>query len=194
VRTTAWQYGTHNYTITIKGGSVTVATTLNGETNYKVEESCSKTHTRVAYSLVGTTPPTGPGATGDTSTGPLVATGEGSVRVGLAADGSYRIHVVPPAEKTQATSTTTTTSPCGARVPTFPANTDNFDWDPWYFDIAGKLSNPKIRTRIEGDTTIDVDSSVDPPFGLAKSADVARLDGSPIKFRIRTTWTLSRVP
>ena len=190
----AWQYGTHTYTITIKAGVVKVSTTLNGETNYKVEDQCSKSHLRVAYSLVGTSPPTGPDATGDTAAGPLVATGEGSVRVGLAPDGSYRIHVVPPAEKTQATSTTTTTSSCGARVPTTPANTDTFDWDPWVFDIAGKLSNPKIRTNLKGDSTFDAVSSDDPGFGLSFSADKAKLDGTSIKFRIKMTWDLSRVP
>jgi len=190
----SWQNGTHNYTIKVKDGVATVATTHDGEANHLSivrSDNCEGiVHVRDTYSLVSSQPPSedaGPGA------GPLVATGDGSVRVGLAADGSYRIHVVPPRETTTRTTTTSNTRTCGP-VPQMPSSTETSDWPEWVFEIVGKLADPKDRRHIKGQSVIDVDSSYDPSFGLAYHADVARLDGTPLKFRITTTWDLSRVP
>jgi hypothetical protein len=194
----AWQTGTHTYTVTIKNGEAKVAATLSGEKNHKTVtdlRNCQAiAHVRTAYSLVSTDPPGGSDDTSDSSAGPVVANGDGFVRVGLAADGSFRIHVVPPREKTQETATTTTPSTCGATMPAFPANTETSDWPSWVFEIVGKLANPKDRTHIKGQSVIDVESSHEPSFGLAYHADVARLDGTSFKFRVTTTWDLSRVP
>ena len=194
LRIFSWQYGTHSYTIKIKGGVATVSTTHTGEKNQRTvvraaDDCDAVTHLRVAYGLVSTNPPTD--QAGD---GPLVAVGDGSVRVGLAADGSYRIHVVPPRETTRMTTTYTNVNTCGAPIPAFPDDTDTFDWSEWIFEIVGKLANPRDRWHIKGQSTIDVDSSYDPSFGLAYHADVSRQDGTPLKFRITTTWDLSRVP
>jgi hypothetical protein len=191
----SWQQGRHTYTINIKDGVATVATTHDGELHHKTvtrSENCeATTHVRVAYGLVSSQPPSTYAVPG--TTGPLVATGEGSVRVGLAADGSYRIHVVPPRETTQKTTTTTTTTTCGS-IPQVPPGTDTSDWSEWVFEIVGQLADPRNRRQLKGQSVIDVDSSYDPSFGLAYHADVARLDGSPFKFRITTTWDLTRVP
>jgi hypothetical protein len=191
----SWQNGTHTYTINIKDGVARVATTHDGELNHKSvtrSGNCEAiTHVRVAYALVSSQPPTEDAVLG--AAGPLVATGEGSVRVGLAADGSYRIHIVPPRETTQKTTTTTTTTTCGS-IPQVPPGTDTSDWSEWVFEIVGNLPDPKNRRHLKGQSVIDADSSYDPSFGLAYHADVARLDGSPFKFRITTTWDLSRVP
>lgn len=197
---TTWQNGTHTYIITIKDGSVKVSATLNGETNHKevtTASNCEVTmHIRDAYSLVSTKGPaaaSGP-ATGG-ATAPLVAVGDGSVRVGLAADGSYRIHVVPPAEKTQKTSTTTFSATCPMPNVAPPAHTDTFDWKPWVFEIAAKLPDPKVRTHLEGQTVEMLDHLADPPFGLAfMGADVGRADETRVKFKVTTTWDLKRAP
>lgn len=194
LRIFSWQNGTHSYTINIKGGVATVSTTHTGESNHRTvvraaDDCDAVTHVRVAYGLVSTNPPTD-----QAGNGPLVAVGDGSVRVGLAADGSYRIHVVPPRETTRKTTTTTNVNTCGAPIPALPADTDTFDWSEWIFEIVGKLTNPKDRWHIKGQSIIDVDSSYDPSFGLAYHADVSRQDGTPYKFRITTTWDLSRIP
>ena len=188
----SWQNGTHSYTINIKNGVATVSTTHTGEKYLKGvgrDDACEPTTlVRTAYGLVSVSPPTD-----QAGAGPLVATGDGSVRVGLSTDGSYRIHVVPPRETTQQTTTTIITNKCGP-APKVPASTETSDWSEWVFEIVGKLANPKDRWHIKGQSTIDVDSSYDPSFGLAYQADVARQDGTPLKFRITTTWDLSRVP
>lgn len=193
LETAIMQSGTHTYTIKIKNGIATVSTTHTGESLMRSigrQDGCtSTTYVRDAYSLVSTTPPSD-----EAGDGPLVATGDGSVRVGIAADGSYRIHVVPPREKTQITATTRNINDCGVNLPTFPASTETFDWPEWIFEIVGKLSDPKNRRRIAGQSTIDVDSSYNPSFGLAYHAAVSGLDGKPFKFRITMTWDLSRVP
>lgn len=191
----SWQTGTHSTTVTIKAGVATVSTTLNGEKNQRSiarRDGCeSIDHIRDAYSLVSSAAPE-PNAASDDTAGPLVAIGDGSVRVGVADDGSYRIHVVPPRETTRVTSTTTNTNSCGVALPVFPASTETYDWPEWVFEITDKLSDPKNRRQLKGQSVIEVESSYDPSFGLAYHAAVARLDGSPLKFRITTTWNLKR--
>ena len=195
--TTASQIGTHSYSITIRNGTVTVTTTLSGETNHKVvvtSGGCVSTdHSSVSYSLVNAVPsPQRAAARADTE--PLIATGNGEVHLGLAPNGSYRIHVVPPSEQTKTVETSTTTTNCPIPFSTPSPTTLTHDWKPWMFDIVGTLANPRDRTHIRGDTTIVVDSSYEPAFGLAASAYIAHQDGSPVKFKITTTWDLSRVP
>ena len=191
----SWQTGTHSTTVTIKAGVATVSTTLNGEKNQRSiarRDGCeSIDHIRDAYSLVSSAAPE-PNASSDDTAGPLVAIGDGSVRVGVADDGSYRIHIVPPRKTTRVTSTTTNTNSCGVALPVFPASTETYDWPEWVFEITDKLSDPKNRRQLKGQSVIEVESSYDPSFGLAYHAAVARLDGSPLKFRITTTWDLKR--
>jgi hypothetical protein len=114
--------------------------------------------------------------------------------VELAADGSYRIHVVPPAEKTQKTTTTTFSATCPIPNPAPPAHTDTFDWDPWVFEIESKLSDPKDRRHLEGQTVEMLSSSTNQSFALFGSADVGRVDGTNAKFEAVTWWKLSLTP
>jgi hypothetical protein len=197
---TAWQHGTHTITVTIKDGNAVVSTTLNGEVNRKEvmkTSNCEMTaHIRDAYSLVSTkaaAAPSGP-ATGGAAA-PLAAVGDGRVRVGLAADGSYRIHVVPPADKTQTTSTTTMSATCPIPNVAAPAHTDTFDWNSWVFEIVAKLPDPRVRTHLQGQTVEMLERSADPSFGLAfMGAAVGRLNETSVKFKVTTTWDLTRVP
>jgi hypothetical protein len=197
---TAWQHGTHTITVTIKDGKALVSTTLDGEVNRKEvtkASNCEVTgHIRDAYSLVSTKAAAaarGPAAGG--ATAPLAAVGDGSVRVGLSADGSYRIHVVPPADKTQTTSTTTISATCPMPNVAAPAHTDTFDWDPWVFEIAAKLPDPRVRTHLEGQTVEMLERSASRSFGLAfMGAAVGRLNETNVKFKVTTTWDLKRAP
>ncbi len=193
LETTITQSGNHTYTINIKNGVATVSTTHAGDILHKSvsrQDNCTSTNfVRDVYSLVSTERPTN-----ESGAGPLVATGDGSVRVGIADDGSYRIHVVPPRETTKRVSSVWNINDCGVQLPALPTSTESSDWPEWVFEIAGKLSNPKDRRRLQGKSTIEVDSSYDPSFGLAYHADVAGLDGKSFKFRITMTWNLTRVP
>jgi len=195
---TFWQRGTHSYTITIKDGQATVKAILDGERNNKEvmkAPNCESTgHVRDAYSLLSTTVSGAKAEPGPADTTALAAIGDGAVRVGLAADGSYRIHVVPPAEKTQRTSTTTFKATCPIPDPSPSAHTETFDWNPWVFDITGKLQDPHMRGHLQGQTVEVMANSVDKPIGLAGSAAVGHLDGSSVKFRVTTTWDLKRAP
>jgi len=197
---TSWQNGTHTITVKIKDGAAVVSTTLNGEVHSKEvtkTSDCEVTgHTRDAYSLVSTkaaTTVSGPAAGGATE--PLATVGDGTVRVGLAADGSYRIHIVPPAEKTQTTTTRTISVTCPADFPAGPAHTQTFDWKPWVFEIAEKLPNPRLRTHLQGQTVEMLERSAKRSLGLAfMGAAVGRLDETSVKFKVTTTWDLKRAP
>jgi hypothetical protein len=197
---TSWQHGTHTITVNIKDGKATVTTTLDGEVNNKQvtkASNCEMTaHTRDAYSLVSTK--ASAGASGPASGGatvPLVAAGNGNVRVGFAADGSYRIHVAPPEEKTQTTSTTTMSATCPMPNVAAPAHTETFDWPVWVFEIAAKLPDPRKRTHLTGQTVEMLERSGAKPFGLAyMGAAVGRLNESNVKFKVTTTWDLKRAP
>jgi hypothetical protein len=117
------------------------------------------------------------------------------VRVGLAADGSYRIHIVPPAEKTQTTTTNTISTSCPASFPAPPSHTGTFDWKPWVFEIAAKLPDPRARTHLQGQTVEMLERSAKRSLGLAfMGAAVGRLDETSVKFKVTTTWDLKRAP
>jgi len=197
---TSWQSGTHTITVKIKNGAATVSTTLNGEVHHKEvtkTSDCEVTgQTRDAYSLVATkasTTPSGPAVGG--ATAPLAAVGDGTVRVGLAADGSYLIHIVPPAERTQTTTTSTIATSCPANFPAPSANTQTFDWNPWVFEIAAKLPNPRSRTHLQGQTVEMLERSGKRSLGLAfMGAAVGRLNETSVKFKVTTTWDLKRAP
>ena len=148
---------------------------------------------RDAYSLVSTKGAAPTPAPGDTM--PLAAVGDAIVRVGLAADGSYKIHVIPPAEKTQKTSTTKISSTCPIPNAAPPAHTDTFDWHTWVFEVAAKLPNPRLRTQLQGSTVDTLTYLAKPPFGLAyMGAAVGRSNETNVKFLVTTTWNLKRAP
>ena len=197
---TSWQNGTHTITVKIKDGAATVSTTLNGEVHSKEVTKlpdCEMTgHTRDAYSLVSTKPSastSGPAAGGATE--PLAAVGDGTVRIGLAADGSYRIHIVPPAEKTQTTTTYTVSATCPTPFPAHEAHTQTFDWNAWVFEIAAKLPDPRARRHLQGQTVEMLERSAKRSLGLAfMGAAVGRLDETSVKFKVTTTWDLKRAP
>ena len=197
---TSWQSGTHTITVKIKDGAATISTTLNGEVNSKEVTKlpdCEMTgHTRDAYSLVSTKPSastSGPAAGGATE--PLAAVGDGTVRIGLAADGSYRIHIVPPAEKTQTTTTFMVSATCPTPFPAREAHTKTFDWNAWVFEIAAKLPDPRARRHLQGQTVEMLERSAKRNLGLAfMGAAVGRLDESSVKFKVTTTWDLNRAP
>jgi hypothetical protein len=197
ITVTSWQKGTHTITVKIKGGAATASATLSGEINNKEitkAPNCELTaHMRDAYSLVSTKGAAANPAPGDTM--PLAAIGDAIVRVGLAADGSYKIHVIPPAERTQKTSTTKISSTCPIPNAAPPAHTDTFDWHTWVFEVAAKLPNPRLRTQLQGSTVDTLTYLAKPPFGLAfMGAAVGRSNETNVKFLVTTTWNLKRAP
>lgn len=193
-----WQNGTRSLTITIRDGQATVQTLVWGETNLRmvtIQDGCrSAQFSRIQYHLEGTEGQSTQRVMAPDSVLRPAVSAPGTVRVGLKADGSYRIQVTPLYEKISRTESSRLESACIA-LASPPPSSMTLTHKPVVFEIVGTLPVSGNRRELKGSSVVTMTSSnSDRSVGIEQYGDPSRLDGTDIPFKVKTTWDLKRLP